>query len=255
MTKLYVVTGSNSGIGAATKQQLEILGAHVIGVDLQGADINADLSTAVGRQHVLNELEERCSDGIDGFIPCAGVGPHTQPFSLTNRINYFGAKNIIEGLFPLLEKKRGVVVAVVSNSASLPGLNEEHVAALLEGDEEKACRLVDKLDGHQAYAGSKNALARWVRKQAPEYMQKAVRMNAVAPGITQTALTDQVFQDAIYGDAIKQFSEMTPAGFMATANMIADCIVFLLSQKAQYICGSVLFVDGGQDAMLRPDQF
>ena len=115
--------------------------------------------------------------------------------------------------------------------------------------------MIDTLDGHTAYAGSKRALAQWVRKQSVEMMRNGVRMNAVAPGVTATPMTDGVFSDETFGNAIKEFNEMTPFGSMAKPEMIASAILFLLGEESQFVCGSVLFVDGGTDAMLRPEDF
>ncbi len=255
MNKIYAMTGGATGIGAAVKQQLIDRGDQVIVIDIQASDIVADLSTTEGRANALRALEEKAPDGLDGFIPCAGLGPHTKPYSLIARVNFFGSTAMIEGVRPLLEKKKGVIVVISSNSAPLPGYSEDFIKKLLSGDEEQACKLIDTLDGQTAYGGSKRALAIWMREKSAEYMRNGVRMNAVAPGVTQTAMTDGVFNDETFGSAIKEFSEMTPYGSVAQPEMIADSILFLLGPQSEFICGSVLFVDGGTDAMLRPTEF
>lgn len=253
--KTYAMTGGATGIGAAVKQQLLSRGDHVIVVDLKNADIQADLATSDGRDFAISELKRLGCKGLDGFIACAGLGPSTTPFSLITKVNFFGATELINGINDLLQLKKGTVVAVSSNSAALPGLNDAYLSALIAEDEELACELIESLDGHNAYAGSKNALAKWVRKQAPELMKQGIRINAIAPGMTMTPLTDKVFEDETYGSAMKEFCELIPAGEMATPDMIADTILFLLDPVSRYVCGSVLFVDGGQDALFRPDQF
>ena len=194
-------------------------------------------------------------DGLDGFVACAGLPPVAKPFSLITKVNYFGAIVLIEGLADLVAMKKGAIVAVGSNSASMPGLDEDHIQALLSGDEDKSCALVENLDGHNAYAGSKNALIRWVRRKCPELMGAGVRMNVVAPGMTETPLTDKVFEDGDYGAAMLEFKKSIPYGQMATPGMIADTMLFLLDPASRYVCGAVLFVDGGHDALLRADQF
>ena len=80
-------------------------------------------------------------------------------------------------------------------------------------------------------------------------------MNVVAPGMTETPLTDKVFDDADFGAAMNEFKKTIPYGEMASPDMIADAMLFLLDPASRYISGSVLFVDGGHDALLRPDQF
>lgn len=255
MSKQYVVSGGASGIGAALVQQLRARGDRVIIVDVREGDVVADLSTAAGIESALAQIHKLAAGGLDGLVPCAGLGPHTRPATLITQVNYFGSVRLLEGLRPLLEARRGTAVLVSSNSAALPGRNEAYVKALLAGDEPAACRIIESLDGQTAYGGSKFALALWMRKQAPGWMRAGVRLNAVAPGITRTAMTDGVFGDPQWGKAIQQFNAMTPSGLMASPDMIADAILFLLDPVSQFVCGSVLFVDGGTDALLRPEGF
>lgn len=251
----YVLTGGATGIGAAIKQKLEQLGHACFVVDIKDADLVADLSRVEQRQTAIDEIKAQFPDGIDGFIPCAGVGPNVKPYSLIAKINYFGSVELVEGLSGLLEKKQGAVVMVSSNSASMPGTNQDYINHLLANDEQKACDLIDTLDGHNAYAGSKQAIARWMRKQSTDYAQKGIRINAVAPGIVKTPLTDGVMEDKQLGALMKDFGDTVPVGRLGTPADIANLVWFLLSPEAQYVQGSVFFVDGGHDAMLRPDDF
>jgi NAD(P)-dependent dehydrogenase (short-subunit alcohol dehydrogenase family) len=255
VTKTFAMTGGATGIGASVKDALRLRGDVVIVADIKDADIVADLSTAEGRKSAIDGIARLAPDGLDGFIGCAGIGPNVKPPSIVDRVNFFGAVAVLEGIAEQVAQRSGTMVAVSSNSATLPGLNEEHIDALLTGDEEKACALVYTLDGHNAYAGSKNALAKWVRRNAPDYMRRGIRLNAVAPGMTLTPLTASVFEDETLGQAMRDFTQTIPYGSMATPDMIAEAILFLLDPAARFISGSILFVDGGQDALLRPDQF
>jgi NAD(P)-dependent dehydrogenase (short-subunit alcohol dehydrogenase family) len=251
----YVLTGGATGIGAAIKQQLQTAGHEVLVIDIQQADIQADLSQQSGREQAINAVFNRFPEGIDGFVPCAGLGPHVTPHSLVTRVNYFAVVAMTQALKPLLEKRRGCIVLISSNSASMPGLNKDYIAALLAGDENKACELIDTLDGHNAYAGSKYALTTWMRTQNTAYAQSGIRMNAVAPGITRTPLSDQTMQDKVFGQAMKDFGATVPLGHIGEPAEIANVVSFLLGDKASFISGSVIFVDGGHDAMLRPNKF
>ncbi len=252
---IYVLTGGATGIGAAVKQQLIEAGHEVFTIDIQAGDVLADLTDAEQRESAINAVREKYSEGIDGFIPCAGLGPHMKPFSLITKVNYFSAVEMTQAMMPLLEKRKGSVVMVSSNSASMPGLNEAYVAALLGGDEAGACKIIEGLDGHNAYAGSKYALTVWMRRNNLEFASKGIRINAVAPGITRTPLTDKVLQDKDFGQFLKEFSETVPLGVLGEPEQIANVITFLLSEQASFVSGSVFFVDGGHDAMLRPDDF
>jgi NAD(P)-dependent dehydrogenase (short-subunit alcohol dehydrogenase family) len=250
---IYALTGGATGIGAALKEQLRERGDQVIVVDIKEGDVIADLSTVEGRQAAIDGVRALAPDGLDGFIPCAGLGSHIKPPSLIAQVNYFAVIATIEGLRDLVAKKGGSILLVSSNSAPMIENDNPYVMAALEGDEEKALTAVS--DGHTGYAGSKRAITIWMRRNVAEYAKGGVRMNAIAPGITATPMTDEISKDEEFGEAIKMFAEMTPVGGSAEPEQIATAMRFLLSEEANFICGAVLFVDGGTDAMIRPDTF
>lgn len=252
---IYAMTGGATGIGAELKRQLQERGHEVISVDIKEGDIIADLSTAQGRQAAIDGVRARAVDGLDGFIPCAGLPPVVKPLSLIARVNYFGAVVVVQGLRDLIAKKRGSVLLVSSNSAPMATTDDSFVQACLCGDEEAACADIEGRDGHTAYSGSKRALTVWMRRNVVEYAAAGVRLNAVAPGITQTPLAEQVFADPELGEAMRQFGEMVPWGGTAQPAQIANVMRFMLSEEADFVCGSIVFVDGGSDAMLRTDDF
>lgn len=253
--RTYAMTGGATGIGAELKRQLQAAGHKVISVDIKEGDVIADLSTTAGRQAAIDGVRKLAPDGLDAFIPCAGLPPVVKPFSLIARVNYFAVVATVAGLRDLVAKKKGSVLIVSSNSAPMIGADDAFVQACLAGDEDAACAAVDARDGQTAYGGSKRAITMWMRRHVVEYAASGVRMNAVAPGITMTPLTERVMADKDYGPAIKQFGEMVPVGINAQPADIANVMRFMLSDEAKYLCGSVFFVDGGSDAMLRPDQF
>ncbi|MEH6588851.1 MAG: SDR family oxidoreductase [Halioglobus sp.] len=252
---IYALTGGATGIGAELRRQLLDSGHEVISVDIKKGDIIADLATAEGRQAAVDGIHERAADGLDGFIPCAGLPPVAKPLSLITRVNYFAVVATIEGLRDLLAKKRGSVLIVASNSAPMVPADDAYVQACLAGDEVAACAEVETRDGHTAYAGSKRAITMWMRRHVVDYAAAGVRLNAVAPGITNTPLSDQVMADEELGDVMRQFGEMVPWGGTAQPVDIANVMRFMLSPEAHFVCGSVFFVDGGSDAMLRADDF
>ena len=252
---IYAMSGGATGIGAELRRQLQEAGHEVISVDIKEGDILADLSTVEGRQAAVEGVRERAPEGLDGFIPCAGLPPVAKPLSLIARVNYFAVVATVEGLRDLLEKRKGSVLFVSSNSAPMVPSDDSYVEKCLAGDEEGACAEIDTREGHTAYAGSKRAITLWMRRNVVEYAAAGVRFNAVAPGITMTPLADQVFADDELGAAMKQFGDTVPVGRTAQPADIANVMRYMLSEEASYLCGSVLFVDGGSDAMLRPDDF
>ena len=250
---IFAMTGGATGIGAALKEQLRADGHTVIVVDIKDADVVADLSTAEGRQAAIDGVTAAAPDGLDGFIPCAGLGNNVQPSSLVASVNFFGAQATVEGLRELVARKNGTILIVASNSAPMMQADHPFVEACLAGDEKSALELAT--DGNVAYMGSKRALIQWMRRNVNDYARGGVRLNAIAPGITRTALMEGVSKDPAFAEGIKQFEAMTPVGGSARPEQIADAMMFLLSDAASFICGAVLFVDGGTDALLRPDTF
>ncbi len=247
------MTGGATGIGAALKEQLRERGDSVIVVDIKDADVVADLSTAEGREAAITGVAALAPDGLDGFIPCAGLGNHVKPPSLIGAVNYFGAVATVEGLKDLVAQRKGSVLIVSSNSAPMLPVDNPFVEACLAGDETAALGMLE--DGNTAYMGSKRAISTWMRRNVNDYAGAGVRMNAIAPGITRTPLSEGVAGDPELGEAIRQFEEMTPLGGSASPEQIANAMRFLLSSDADFICGAMLFVDGGTDALLRPDSF
>lgn len=252
---IYAITGGTMGIGAAIKEQLIERGHKAIVVDIKDADIQADLSTREGRQAAIKGIQSSAPEGLDGFIPCAGLGAHVPSFSKIIRVNYFGVTETTKGVMDLVAKKKGGIVIISSNSAPMPGRNPELVDAMLADDEPRASEIADRHDGTTAYISSKFAITRWMRQNAPAYIKQGVRINAVAPGITETPLVNEAFEAPSVAQAMKAFADSVPVGHMGRPAQIANVVRFLLSEEADFVCGSVFFADGGHDAMLRPDAF
>jgi len=253
-----VITGSASGIGAATKALLESQGHQVIGLDLRNADVNGDLSTAAGRQAVIDEVLQRCEGSLDHLVLCAGLGP-TAPPAVTAAVNYYGAVDLLDAWLPALQKGHNPSVVVVSSVAStqLPWASNPLGAPLKARDEATVAAILqgagpDKA-GHLAYAGSKNAVTVAVRERVSVWGAAGVRLNTIAPGAVQTPLLQAGLDDPRYGEAIRQF--VGPIPRRATPEEIAQSIAFLLSSAAAYVHGAQLVVDGGIDALSRPTVF
>lgn len=250
---LYAVSGSSSGIGRSVCELLKEQGQELITIDLKGADINADLSTEKGRSQCLLELTKKAEDGLDGLIPCAGVGGHIGQSEKVIEVNYRGATDLIEGALPLLEKRRGVVVVIGSNSMAMPDIDERLVSLMLHNEFRQA-KVRSKQFAFDPYAAGKTALCIWMRKKAVEYIKLGVRMNAVAPGMTETAMiAGQRKSSQQLAETLDDFASSAPIGHAAEPETIAGVIGFLLSEVASYIVGEVLYVDGGHAAQFRPE--
>jgi len=247
----YALTGSGSGIGATLAKKLADDGHTVINIDVKNAEIIADLSTDQGRQAAIDAVAELAPDGLDGLVPLAGLGGDVPDGGLVCAVNYYGSVGIVEGLRALLAKKQGVVVLLSSNSAAMEIDGDELINALLAGDQAAALAVANakQYTGIQ-YMLSKRALAYWMRENVTGLAKDGIRINAIAPGVISTPMTDPLFDTM--SDVMQNFVKETPLQRTGQPEEIADFISYLLSPKSSFICGSVLFIDGGYDAVTRP---
>ncbi len=241
-------------MGAATLERLRRADRTVVGVDLTNADIIADLGTDAGREAVVDAFAGRELDGVCTFAGVSGFG--SRPGSLVVSINYFGSIRLLEALRPQLATSRGAAVAVSSNSATTaPGIDDRLVDACLSGDEHVARELADEIGGPGAYAASKLAVARWVRRTAPsaDWAGNQVSLNAISPGHIETALTEEMMREEIGRDVIAR--SPLPIGRPGQATEIAALTEFLLGENGRFVVGSVIYIDGGVDALRRADEW
>ncbi|MGB1140407.1 MAG: SDR family oxidoreductase [Halioglobus sp.] len=249
----YALTGSASGIGAALKGKLEAAGHSLVTVDIKDADVIADLTTPEGRQAAVAEILERAPDGLDGFVPLAGLGGGSSPDLLITKLNYFGAVELVEGLRPALAANNGTVVLLCSNSGPMDVVNDEFMHALLAGDEPRTLELAETIAPGTHYMQTKRALNYWMRRNAMAYGRDGIRVNAVAPGPTITPMTAPLFESEEYAPILEGLLAKTPIERAGEAEEIANCILFLLGPDSSYVHGSLLFVDGGYDAHSRQE--
>lgn len=255
---VIAITGSHSGIGAATAARLRQRGHRVVGIDIAGAEVTADLSRPDGRADAIGAVIDACEGALDGLVICAGLGPQAEPAERVAAVNYFGAVALLDGLLGALERGTAPAAVVVSSVASLQlAWDRNPLGPALEAGD--AARLAELLAGagpragRLAYAGSKNALTVAVRQRAVDWGRRGVRLNAVAPGAVETPLLQAGLADPRFGPAIREF--VAPVGRRARPEEIAAAIEFLLGPEASFVHGAQLVVDGGMDAMQRPTQF
>jgi len=246
------LTGSASGIGAATRALLEADGHRVIGVDLRDAEVIADLATPDGRSAAVSGVLDACDGVLDGYAGFAGVPATAQPPALLVTVSYFGSTAMLDGLrSALVRGDSASAVAVSSCAATIAPVDDTLVEACLAGDEPGAIAL--SVSGGVAYASVKLALARWVRRHAVSWAAHGVRLNALAPGNTHTPLTQVTLEDPEIGPLMREVP--MPIGRWAEPAEIAAAARWMLSAGSSFMVGSVLFVDGGTDALVRPDSF
>ena len=256
----YAVTGSASGMGAAVAARLRERGHTVIGVDIKGADVIADLSTPSGRRGAAADVLAACSGTLNGAVMAAGLGPTKGAERAITEVNYFGVVEPLQAWRPALAcAERAKVVVFASNSTTtVPAVPGRAIRALLAGDAEKALRayrMFGRYGPPVAYAASKIALSRWVRRNAvtAQWAGAGIRLNALAPGAIMTPMLEEQLATPSEAKVVREFP--IPIGGFGDAGQLADWVVFMLSDSADFLCGSVVFVDGGSDAYFRPDDW
>ena len=260
---VYAVTGSASGMGCAAASKLRAAGHTVIGVDIASeADVVADLSTASGRREAAEKVLALADGRLDGAVLAAGLGPMPgrDRARLITQVNYFGVVDLLRAWRPALAlADRAKVVVFSSNSTTtVPLVPGRAVRALLAGDGARAVRSLrafGKMAPAFAYAASKIAVSRWVRTAAvsPAWIGAGIRLNAIAPGAVATPLLDKQLATPSEARQIKSFP--VPAGGFGDPSHLGDWVVFMLSDAADFLCGSVIFVDGGSDAYYRAEDW
>ena len=239
-----LITGGTSGIGRATANKLAQLGIQVVVVgrnaergkktveEIRAAGgkadfISSDLRDAASAREVAKRAIELGNGHVDIVINNAGIYPFgpTQEmteeqfdrvFSLNVKAPYF----LVAELAPLMaERGKGAIVNLSTMVADYgaPGMS--------------------------LYGSSKAAINLLTKTWAAEYGPRGVRVNVVVPGPTRTEGTDAM------GEGLEQLAAEAPARRPATADEIAEAIVFLATDRASFIYGAKLAVDGGRTAI------
>ncbi|GAB2963048.1 SDR family oxidoreductase [Micromonospora polyrhachis] len=255
----YAVTGAASGMGKAAAERLRGDGHSVIGVDLRNVEVIADLSTPQGRAAAAAEVLDRAGGRLDGAVCAAGLGGIPGRDSLVQQVNYFGVVDLLEAWRPALAAAgNSKVVVFGSNSVTLtPMVPEKAVRALLDRKPAKALRVVGRFGKRSApfaYASSKLAVTRWARRAAisPQWAGAGIRVNILAPGIIATPLLDE---QIARGEKASVEQLAVPIGGRGNPKDVGEWVAFMLSPAADFLCGSVIFLDGGSDAYFRTDDW
>ncbi len=238
--KVAIVTGGAQGIGKTIATQLAQEGANVVIADVvekvakataqeisqkgsEAISIGADVS-------ILSSVEEMVKKTLDKFgridilVNNAGITRDAlvmrmkeEDWDLVLNINLKGAFNCIKVVSPVMMKqKAGKIV----NIASIVGIIGNA--------------------GQANYSASKGGLIALTKTCARELAGRRINVNAVAPGFIQTSMTER-----LSAQVKEKLSSQIPWGELGKPEDVASAVLFLVSEKASYITGEVIKVDGG----------
>ena len=239
-----LITGGTSGIGRAAANKLSLLGIHVLVVgrsvergertvaEIRAAGghadfISSDLRDASGARELAKRAIELGNGHVDILINNAGIFPFgptnkttEEEFDTVYSLNVKAPYFLVAELAPLMARRGKGAIVNVSTMVADYGVS-----------------------GMSLYGSSKAAINLLTKSWAAEYGPRGVRVNAVSPGPTRTEGTDAM------GEGLEQLAAQAPAGRPATADEIAEAIVFLATDRSSFIYGAKLAVDGGRTAI------
>ena len=238
-----VVTGAAAGLGLAVAGQLVAEGARVVGVDVDAEKL-ARAAGEVGFEPVVGDIadwstHERAADAAEslgrlgGWVNNAGI-------DVQGAAHEVGPDEVDHGLRVLLTGAiAGTVVAV---RRMLPARAGSIVnVSSIQG--------VAAFPRYLVYGVAKTGVIHIARSVAVDYGPFGIRCNTVLPGTMDTPMTDSVLPPGVPRDeALQREGELATLGRIAQPEEVAEVVCFLLSDRASYVTGASVLVDGGAGA-------
>jgi NAD(P)-dependent dehydrogenase (short-subunit alcohol dehydrogenase family) len=245
--KIALITGSAAGIGLSTAQLFAAEGAHVYITDIDGAGAEkaaagltakglkatampVDVSRGQDVTALMRAIEQQ-HKRLDVVVNNAGINVRTDFRNMSDadwvklrEVNLDGIIRIARDAFPLMKASGR---ASLVNLASIMGHRGMRTLA--------------------AYGATKGAISALTRGLAVEYAPFGIRVNALAPGFIETALTERVLKIEAFSKALL---EQTPLRRFGTGEEVAQAALFFASDESAFITGAELAVDGGMQATL-----
>ncbi len=256
--KIAIVTGGATGIGAATSRLLAGKGAHVVVTSEQPVEaieaftaeiestggkasaLRCDITDPVAITTLIADVE-RLHGRIDILVNCAGlcvfgavenVAP--EKIQAMFAVNTVGPILLVQAVLPVMRRIGGGAIVNVSSGAAMIGV-----------------------EGLASYAASKAALAHFTRTLVPELRRSNIRINAVGPGSVRTPMLGfteaELTSDQQAAMIRREAATVSPYGNpLMEPEDISDVILFLVSDEARALQGSLVLADQGFSGAMKP---
>lgn len=225
-----VVTGGRQGIGAVIADGFARLGQPVAVLDVQpGSAYRCDVSDGEQVEAAAAQVEADLGP-VSVLVNNAGIAHIAASETLPESEWRRSLDVMATGTFlcsrafgsRMLERGHGTIVNISSINAT------------------------QAFPGRLAYCAAKAAVEMMTKVLAIEWADRGVRVNAVAPGVTRTEMVDSAIASGAVSEAL--YVARTPMRRLATPAEIADAVLFLASDRAAFVTGTTLVVDGGWSA-------
>jgi NAD(P)-dependent dehydrogenase (short-subunit alcohol dehydrogenase family) len=269
-TQVGIATGAARGMGLACARRMvgtvDVL--FVVDRDGDGAKQAADTLSTSATRAVPVTLDVTDRDGVRAFgdkiategtlravAHAAGISPTMADWQAVVRVDLVGTALLVDALTPLVVPGTAMVcfasmAAQLAADSLEPALDAVLDAPLDEDLLERLRRVAGEMieDSGAAYGVAKRGVQRLVQRTAVEWGGRGGRINSVSPGMIDTPMGRQEFENQ---PMMKVMLEMTPLAREGTADELADAVTYLLSDAASFVTGTDLLVDGGVVAALR----
>jgi NAD(P)-dependent dehydrogenase (short-subunit alcohol dehydrogenase family) len=230
LNKNILIVGASSGIGAALANNLSQKGANIYTASRNVGDVPALFHVPFDAQSPDYQAFTQLPDVLHGFVYAPGT-INLKPFGRLSQddfqkdfqINVLAAIGILQNIMPKLKRAEGASVVLFSTVAVQTGMGF-----------------------HSSVAVSKGAIEGLTRSLAAEFTMQKIRVNAIAPSLTDTPLAKQLLAT----DEKKEASNRRhPIGRYGTAEDVANAAAFLLGDESSWVTGQILGIDGGMGSI------
>ena len=243
--KVALVTGAGSGLGLATAKAFAEAGAAVALADWNEEAAQTVATEIAGRGH--KAIAIRCDVSDDAQV-AAMVKKTIEAFGrLDAAYNNAGVQNVLAETADTTPEDYDRVMGInlrgvwSSMKFELQEMRKQGTGAIVN------CSSLGGLVGgaeRGVYHAAKHGVLGFTKSAALEYAKQGIRINAICPGLIWTPMADQMVASG-QGEALKGMESAVPMGRVGRPEEIADAVLWLCSDKASYVTGQSISVDGG----------